>query len=287
MPAKILSIVNNKGGVGKTTSTIFMGELLALLGKKVLLVDTDESANLSMILGHLQEDSQNVVNGLEPPEKNNISEVYRYRLRTEEEVKKCIQPVKRGLDLIPSSKRFSMIPDQLLLQSIKQSQNNNIILKRALQSVSGDYDYIIIDTAPRNDIIIINSLTASDYVVIPVRSEGVSFKGFKETITRLADLKEDYDITAEFIGCFQTAAEISTRIYKEYEAEYRSMLGKKALPSIRKDVKVNEALSMAGENLIEYTASSNVLYDYGMLLLAMDILDGSTADLIKKAYNIK
>lgn len=286
MSAQIISIVNNKGGVGKTTSTAFMGEILSLFGKKVLLIDTDESGNLSMLFKHFQEDCNNVLNNLEAPEQLNISEIFKYRYKTEGEVQKTIYSVHQDLDIMPSSKRLSLIPDMLLLQSKSNNLNNNIILKKAVKTISDKYDYIFIDTAPRNDILIVNSLMTSDYIVVPVRSEGFSFKGFRETLTTLANLKEEYDISAEFLGAYQTSAEKNTNIYKEFDAEYNKMLGKKNLPCIRKDKTVNELLSSAGDNLIKYTASSNVLYDYCMLLIAMDILDSATKQLIQRAYNL-
>lgn len=287
MAAKTISIINNKGGVGKTTSTAFFGEILSLFGKRVLLVDTDESGNLSLLFNKFQDDSKNILNGIESPLKNNISEIFKYRFRDEQEVNLSVFNIHSNLDIIPSSKRLSLIPDLLLLQSKTNNLNNNIILKRALNCISANYDYIFIDTAPRNDILIVNSLMASDYILVPVRSEGFSFKGFKEVLTKLAELKDEYDINAEFLGAFQTAAETGTNIYKELNEEYYKMLGEKNLPRIRKDVKVNELLTIASrDSLIKYTASSNVLFDYCMLLLSLNILDNATDQLIKKAYEL-
>ena len=285
MAAKVISVVNNKGGVGKTTSTAFFGEILALFGKKVLLVDTDESGNLSLLFNHFQDDSSNVMNGLSPAPQNNVSEIFKYRYRSADQVKSCIYQVGDYIDILPASKRLSLIPDFLLLQSKSNNLNNNIILKRALQTIIDDYDYIFIDTAPRNDILIVNSLMISDYVVIPVRSEGFSFKGFKEVLAKLRELQDEYEIAAEFLGAYQTAAETTTNIYKELNAQYEDLLGKKNLPSIRKDIKVNEVLSISGSDLIKYTSSSNVLYDYCMLLIAMGILDEETEKAIKAAYS--
>ena len=285
MAAKIISIINNKGGVGKTTSTAFFGEILSLFGKRILLVDTDESAYLSVLFNKFQNDSRNVLNGMEPPQQHNISEIFKCRYREEKDVSLSVYNIHKNLDIIPSSKRLSVIPDLLLLQSKANNLNNNIILKRALRCISDRYDYIFIDTAPRNDILIVNNLVASDYILIPVRSEGFSLKGLKEVLSKLAELKDEYDINAEFLGAFQTAVETRTNIYKDLDEEYRRMFGNKNLPCIRKDIKVNEALTIASrDNLIKYTAASNVLYDYCMLLLSLNILDYETEQLIKRAY---
>lgn len=289
MTAKTICILNNKGGVGKTTSIIFLSEILSLFGKKVLIVDGDESGNLSYVFGKYQEDSKAVLNGIESAPQNNLTEIFRYKYRTEEEVMKSIYNVRKNLDILPASKRLNMIPDFLLLQSRTSSSNNNIILTRALASVSHKYDYILIDTSPKNDIFIVNNLMASDYVLIPVRSEGLSFKGLKEILSELADLKEEYDIRAELLGAYQIGTEQNTTIYSSLNQAYNEMFGKKNLPSIRKDVKVNEILTtsiVAEGDLIKYTASSNILYDYCMLLLSLNILDPDTENLIRRAYNL-
>ena len=124
MAAKVISIVNNKGGVGKTTSTAFFGSILSTFGNKVLLVDTDESGNLSLLFNTFQEDSLNVLNGIEQPEKNNVSEIFKFRYREEEDILKSVYQINPYLDIIPSSKRLSQIPDLLLLQSKSNNLNN-------------------------------------------------------------------------------------------------------------------------------------------------------------------
>lgn len=286
MAAKIVSIVNNKGGVAKTTSTAFFGEILSLFGKKVLLVDTDESGNLSLLFNQFIGDEKNIMLGIEEAKQKNIAEIFKFHYRTKEEVTDCIYNIRPNLDIIPASSRLRNIPDTLLLQSRTGNVNNNIILKRALRTVSCNYDYIFIDSAPRNDILIVNNLIASDYILIPVRSDGFSLKGFKEVIAEIADLREEYGVEAEFLGVFQVAAETNTNIYKELDTKYKEMLGKKSLPCIRKDVKVNELLTVVNNDIINYTSSSNVLYDYCMLLLSTGILDMATEQFIKSAYGI-
>lgn len=287
MAAKIISTVNNKGGVAKTTSTAFFGEILSLFGKKILLVDTDESGNLSLLFNKFVNDNKEVMMGIEDAESENISDIYKYHYRTLKEVSRCIYHIKQNLDIIPASGRLRNIPDTLLLQARSNNVNNNIILKRALQTISDQYDYIFIDSAPRNDILIINNLIASDYILIPVRSDGFSLKGFKEVAAEIGELQDEYNINAQFLGLFQVAAETNTNIYKELDAEYSAMLGAKNLPCIRKDVKVNELLTVINDSIIDYTSASNVLYDYCMLLLATGILDSTTMRLIKAAYNIE
>lgn len=91
MSAKIISLINNKGGVGKTTSTGVIAELLAYLGAKVLCVDIDQQSNLSMMLNCYIEDSADVINGISQPDEKNITELFKYRYRSADDVRALIQ----------------------------------------------------------------------------------------------------------------------------------------------------------------------------------------------------
>lgn len=116
---KIISIINNKGGVGKTTSTGIIAQLLAYLGKHVLVVDLDQQSNLSMMLGQYDEDSQDVIEGLTPPSTPNIAELFKYRYRDSDKVLRLIRKTAiPNLDIIPSSKRHKI--HSLILQKMKQ-----------------------------------------------------------------------------------------------------------------------------------------------------------------------
>ena len=104
--AKIISLINNKGGVGKTTSTGILAELLAFLGCRVLCVDLDQQSNLSMLFNCYVQDSTAVINWRDKPKQENITELFRYRYRTREEVLPLVQSTSiKNLYLIPSSKR--------------------------------------------------------------------------------------------------------------------------------------------------------------------------------------
>lgn len=120
MSAKIISLINNKGGVGKTTSTGVIAELLAYLGAKVLCVDIDQQSNLSMMFNCYIEDSDDVINGIVQPDEKNIAELFKYRYRSAYDVRSLIRetPV-RNLHIIPSSKRHKKTP--LNINSMKQA----------------------------------------------------------------------------------------------------------------------------------------------------------------------
>lgn len=268
---KVISIINNKGGVGKTTTELLLSELLAYLGKKVLCVDHDGQGNSSLGFHAYIEDSEAVLKGRALPEREHIAELYKYRYRTKEEVRSLIRPTHIvGVDIIPSSNRHKGTPADV----IKNTGNNNIILKKALACIKDDYDYILIDNAPANDILTVNSIFASNYIITPVRVEGYSYKGLKETLADILYIKNEHDLEGvEFLGAFITQASVITNAYKDRKEICETALHEKFLKTpIRADTKINE-MESKHVSLINYCPTSNALHDYAMLLLEMNILD--------------
>lgn len=281
MSTQIISIINNKGGVGKTTSTAIFAELLAYLGKKVLCIDLDGQANLSMMFGQYFEDSKEVIEGIEPPAEQNISDLLRLRYRESEKVFSVIRHTTiQGVDIIPSSTRNKKTPDIL---NTNQTGNNNIILKRALDTIKDDYDYILIDNAPRSDLLTVNSMFASDYVLVPVRVEKFSYKGLTETLKDIYYIKDEYGmIKPDFLGAFITQVETNTNIYKNTKSEYEEELQDKFFKTaIRKDIQVAN-MESDFKPILELTPNTNVVFDYAELLLEMGILDEKSAGLLRK-----
>lgn len=280
--AKIISLINNKGGVGKTTSTGILAELLAFLGCRVLCVDLDQQSNLSMLFNCYVQDSTAVINWRDKPEQENITELFRYRYRTREEVLPLVQSTSiKNLYLIPSSKRHKKTPDQVVSERLS---NNNTILKKALATIKDDFDYILIDNAPASDILTVNSMFASDYILTPVRIEGFSYKGLDETLDTIAYIKEEHDVeNANFLGTFITQAERQTNLYKDLKESYTDELGGRFFQtSIRKDIRVGE-IETVFKPILEYAPNTNVVYDYSKLLLEMGILSEDKQKILEYA----
>lgn len=276
----IISIINNKGGVGKTTSTSVIAELLAYLGKAVLVVDLDAQSNLSMFFHEHDEDDQEVLSGFKQPQKQNIYELFKYKYRNKEEVQKLIRRTNiEGIDIIPSSKRLKKTPSEL----INDTGNINVILKRALKSITENYDFILIDNAPANNILTVNSMFASDYILIPVRVESFSYKGLRETLSSILYIKEEHDLEIEFLGAFITQVNSQTNVYKEIKAQYELELGNKFFKTpVRIDTKINE-IEVNLKPLLSYSLESNALIDYAKLMLEMDILDKNSKEILCKS----
>ncbi len=281
---KVISIINNKGGVGKTTSTGFISQLLAYLGKKTLVIDLDSQSNLSMMLDCYINDSEDVINGLTPASEANIAEIFRYRYRNKEDVVSTVQHTFiKNLDVIPSSKRHK---NTQLHINMNKTGNNNIILKKALATIKEDYDYIIIDNAPANDILTVNSMFASDLVIVPVRVEGFSYKGLKETLDTIHYIIEEHELdTLKFGGTFITHAEINTNVYKDLRESYAEELRNHFfLTPIRKDIRISE-IETVFRPILEYSPNTNAVLDYSHLILEMNILSDEDADLLKSSIS--
>lgn len=281
--ATTLLLINNKGGVAKTTSVFVIAEILAYIGKRILVIDNDPQSNLSMQFNRYVEDTEAVEYGFEYPQEENynIAELFQFRYKDKDKVERIIRKTDiERIDIIPSSQRHKNTIENLN----KNPGVNSFILKKALDTVSDNYDYIIIDSAPASDILTVNNMFASDYIACPVRTEGYSYKGLKETLAKINYLRKEYNITnAKFVGTFFTQAETGTNVYKDLKNAYMENLEGNFLQTpIRKDIKISEVESNF-ESLLEYCPNTNSIFDYSNLILEMGILDDESAKLLKAA----
>lgn len=277
---KVISIVNNKGGVGKTTSTAIMGELLAYVGNKVLCIDLDAQCNLSMMLHSYVEEDDDTINGFKTPEHMNISDLFKYRLRDKEKIQNLIYKTTiENLYIIPSFKRHEQTISVLNQQTVG---NNNIILKKAIDAIKNDFDYILIDNAPAKDVLTVNSMFASDHILVPVRLESFSYKGLIETMDTINYIIDEHGITSlDFLGAFVTQAEKGTTLYRDGMENYKTELDEKFFKTaIRKDIKVGEIETLL-TGILEHSPNTNAVFDYANLLLEIGILDNKTQELLK------
>jgi chromosome partitioning protein len=280
MAAIIISVNSNKGGVGKTTTAVVLGELLAYLGKRTTIVDHDPQGNSSMQFHLQQKDIPEVEKGFLMPEKENyhIAELYRFRYRNKEDVLRLVRETYiKNLSIIPSSRRHQNTPDILA----GNTGNNNIILKRALATISDEFDYIIIDNGPANDILTVNSIFASDLVLIPVRCEEYSTEGVQETLKSIIYIKEEHDLeNPKVIGSFITQANVITKAYKGSRQHFTDNMTNMFFDTaIRQDTKIND-IEREFKPLLTFP-SSRALNDYCSLLMEMGIIDDDTEEKLR------
>ncbi|MEF1308834.1 ParA family protein [Vibrio mytili] len=171
----VWSVANQKGGVGKTTSTVTLAGLLSQQGHRVLLVDTDPHASLTTYLGY---DPDGVTSSL--------FDLFQLKAFSREVVKPLI--------LETDIKRIDMIPAHMSLATLDRVMGNRngmgLILKRALKAVSQDYDYVLIDCPPILGVMMVNALAASDRILIPVQTEFLAMKGLERMMRTLTIMQK-------------------------------------------------------------------------------------------------
>ena len=183
--AEIIAIVNQKGGVAKTTTTIHLGVALAQLGKKILLVDLDSQ-------GHLAESFGIVADNIE----REMSDVF----EGSKGIKDVIVPnVRQNLDLAPSNVRLADMELTLVNMRFRESK-----LKRALEPIVSRYDYILLDCPPNLGLFTVNALIAANKVIIPMATHFWSMLGVSRLLTSIKAVKQEANPSLDIVGIIPT-----------------------------------------------------------------------------------
>lgn len=222
---KIITICNQKGGTGKTTSAINLATSLALSGKKVLLVDLDPQANATSGIG---------IN------KHNVQSSTYHILLEEMSVQDAIMPTAvNNLSLVPSSLDLTGAEVELVSALGREGR-----LKRALAKEKDNYDFIIIDSPPSLGLLTINGLCAADSVLIPVQCEYYALEGLTQLVNTVTLVKENLNPALEIEGVLLTMADFRTNIAKEVVNEVRKHFKDKVYRTIiPRNVRLTEAPS--------------------------------------------
>ena len=237
---KIIAIANQKGGVAKTTSAHNIGVALAGKGKKVLLVDLDSQASLTISVG------------LEPEEheKNIESVLDKGGLPAAE----CVLQLSENLYLIPSIIDLASLEMELLSRTSREK-----ILARALEPIKGDYDFIVLDCPPQLSILTINALACADEVIIPVKTDYLSYRGFAQLLESIEDTRELLNPTLRVLGVIATLHEsrvkIDIEILEQLQKEYTVLGVVKRLNAAKKGI-------YDGRAAVEHEPSSEIAQEY-------------------------
>lgn len=235
----IISVVNKKGGTGKTTSSINIGKCLALAGKSVLLIDLDPQSNLSFSLGINTGDCL-------------VGEAVFNR-----EIKEKFLFEREQMDVLPSTGDLINYEVEFIRQNYPYT-----VVKETIESVSANYDFVLVDCPPSASFLTVNSLIASDAVLVPMQLDVLSLQGLSQILSTVEEIRRDYNSELYVVGVLGVLVDGRRQLTYDILEHIRNNFGVNIFNNyVRQNVRAAEAPSH-GVSVIKYAPKSNSALDY-------------------------
>ncbi len=258
---KIIAIANQKGGVGKTTTTFNLGVALAKQGKRVLLVDIDPQSNLTTYLGWYNQDEL----------KLTLTDLMKQFINDSPiQTKEAILHHKENVDLLPSDLDLAALETTL-----SYAMSREYCIKNCLESIKRNYDYILLDCQPSLSMLTINALACANSVIIPVQSQYFATKGMTELLKIVNKIKRQINPELKIDGALLTLVDKRTNLAKEIEEQIRNNYGsvlKLFNTQIPIAIKTAESTS-SGNSIFLYDKNNKVAEAY--FSLSKEVLDSA------------
>jgi chromosome partitioning protein len=244
--AQIISVANQKGGVGKTTTTVNLGACLARMGKRILLIDMDAQGNATSGLGVVKSELE--------------TDIYNVLVNEAPLIGAIVPTSRENMWIVPATIELAGAEIELINMMARETR-----LKTALSSVIDKYDYILLDCPPSLGHLTINAFTASDSILIPVQSEYYALEGLTQLLNTIRLVQKHFNSTLEFEGVLLTMYDSRTNLGTDIVSEVRSYFSEKVYQTvIPRNIRLAESPSH-GLSIVDYDPNSKGAKSYEKL----------------------
>ncbi|MDR3157066.1 MAG: AAA family ATPase [Lactobacillales bacterium] len=244
--AQIISVANQKGGVGKTTTTVNLGACLARMGKRILLIDMDAQGNATSGLGVVKSELE--------------TDIYNVLVNEAPLIGAIVPTSRENMWIVPATIELAGAEIELINMMARETR-----LKTALSSVIDKYDYILLDCPPSLGHLTINAFTASDSILIPVQSEYYALEGLTQLLNTIRLVQKHFNSTLEIEGVLLTMYDSRTNLGTDIVSEVRSYFSEKVYQTvIPRNIRLAESPSH-GLSIVDYDPNSKGAKSYEKL----------------------
>lgn len=259
--SEVISLINEKGGVGKSTSAITISQILAISGYKILIIDLDPQMNTTKMFGQPGDELDINYEHLFCQKQIKKSSVMEFVNKTQ----------YKNISILSASRELNTLIYKIYDRS--KEVNVELFLKHNLGLLKDEFDYIIIDNSPFRSYLTSCAICASDKVITPICVDNFSYDGLMSLFDTIEELNTKYSLSIEFAGIFMTRVAGRTTLFKQMFESYEELFGDKFLPvSIRNCIAVSESNTMF-EPLLTYDKRCIAAQDYIELVNYLGLMD--------------